>query len=97
MPELPEVETVTNGVHSRVRGQRIERVTLGSKPEPLKSPAVVIEETLTGARIQRVYRVGKTIVIDLKRAAGTAAVRIRVAHMRDARNERREAALLLRA
>ena len=73
MPELPEVETVANGVDSRVRGQRIERVTLGSKPEPLKSPAVVIEETLTGARIQRVYRVGKTIVIDLKRADGTAA------------------------
>lgn len=73
MPELPEVETVANGVDARVRGQRIERVTLGSKPEPLKSPAHVIEETLTGARITRVHRVGKTVVIDLQRRDGAAA------------------------
>ncbi|GAA3755566.1 bifunctional DNA-formamidopyrimidine glycosylase/DNA-(apurinic or apyrimidinic site) lyase [Terriglobus aquaticus] len=73
MPELPEVETVANGVDARVRGQRIERVTLGSKPEPLKSPAHVIEETLTGARITRVHRVGKTVVIDVQRRDGAAA------------------------
>ena len=68
MPELPEVETVANGVDARVRGQRIERVTLGTKPEPLKSPAHRIEETLTGARIVRVHRVGKTIVVDVERS-----------------------------
>ncbi len=73
MPELPEVETVANGVHARVQGQRIERVTLGSKPEPLKSPAAVIEETLTGARIERVHRIGKTIVMDVRRPGGAAA------------------------
>lgn len=73
MPELPEVETVANGVDARVRGQRIERVTLGSKPEPLKSPAVLIEEVLTGARIERVHRVGKTIVMDVRRADGRTA------------------------
>ena len=73
MPELPEVETVANGVDARVRGQRIERVTLGTKPEPLKSPAAVIEETLTGARIVRVHRVGKTIVMDVERGDGAAA------------------------
>ncbi len=73
MPELPEVETVANGVNARVRGQRIERVTLGSKPEPLKSPAALIEETLTGAKIERVHRVGKTIVMDLRRSDGTHA------------------------
>ena len=73
MPELPEVETVANGVNARVRGQRIERVTLGSKPEPLKSPASVIEETLTGARIERVHRVGKTVVMDVRRPGGEAA------------------------
>lgn len=69
MPELPEVETVANGVNERVRGRRIVSVTLGTKPEPLKSPAELIEETLTGARIERVYRVGKTIVFDLLRGA----------------------------
>jgi formamidopyrimidine-DNA glycosylase len=67
MPELPEVETVANGVHERVHGRRIEHVTLGTKPEPLKSPAAVIEETLTGTRIDRVHRVGKTIVFDISR------------------------------
>ncbi len=73
MPELPEVETVANGVHARVRGQRIDRVTLGTKPEPLKSPAALIEETLTGSRIVKVHRVGKTIVLDVQRADATNA------------------------
>ena len=65
MPELPEVETVARGLDSRVRGQRIEHVWLGEKPEPLKSPAALIEKTLTGKRISQVHRVGKTVVIDL--------------------------------
>lgn len=73
MPELPEVETVANGVDVRVRGQRIDRITLGSKPEPLKSSPEVLEATLTGARIQRVRRVGKTVVMDLSRATGMDA------------------------
>lgn len=73
MPELPEVETVANGVDARVRGQRIERVTLGTKPEPLKSPAALIEEVLTGARVERVHRVGKTVVMDVRREDGRAA------------------------
>ncbi len=73
MPELPEVETVANGVHARVRGQRIDRVTLGTKPEPFKSPAALIEETLTGSLIVKVHRVGKTIVLDVQRADATPA------------------------
>ncbi len=73
MPELPEVETVANGVHERVRGARIDSVTLGSHKEPLKSPAAHIESTMTGARIERVRRVGKTIVMDVKKADGAAA------------------------
>ena len=63
MPELPEVETVANGVHERVRGARVDRVTVGPHKEPLKSPAPHIEDTLTGARIDRVRRVGKTILM----------------------------------
>jgi formamidopyrimidine-DNA glycosylase len=73
MPELPEVETVANGVHERVQGARIDQVSIGSHPEPLKSPASVIEETMTGARIERVKRVGKTIVIDVKKRDKKAA------------------------
>ena len=67
MPELPEVETVANGVHERVRGADIDRVTIGPHKEPLKSPAAHMEDTLTAAHIERVRRVGKTIVMDVKK------------------------------
>jgi formamidopyrimidine-DNA glycosylase len=69
MPELPEVETVANGVNERVRGQRILSVWTSGKPQTFKSPEVEIVESLTGARIERVRRVGKTIVMDLTRSA----------------------------
>jgi formamidopyrimidine-DNA glycosylase len=73
MPELPEVETVANGVDARVRGQRIVGVWTSGKPQTFKSPESEIVETLTGARIERVRRVGKTIVMDLGRASEGAA------------------------
>jgi formamidopyrimidine-DNA glycosylase len=73
MPELPEVETVANGVDARVRGQRIERVWTSGKPQTFKSSEAEIAETLTGARIERVRRVGKTIVMDLARRDKTPA------------------------
>jgi formamidopyrimidine-DNA glycosylase len=68
MPELPEVETVANGVDARVRGQSIERVWTSGKPQTFKSPESEIVDTLTGARIERVRRVGKTIVMDVARS-----------------------------
>ena len=67
MPELPEVETVANGVHARVHGQRIVGVWTSNKPQTFKSAPDEIVETLTGSRIDRVHRVGKTIVVDLIR------------------------------
>jgi formamidopyrimidine-DNA glycosylase len=73
MPELPEVETVANGVDARVRGQRIERVWTSGKPQTFKSSEAEIVETLTGARIERVHRVGKTIVMDVKKGPGARA------------------------
>jgi formamidopyrimidine-DNA glycosylase len=73
MPELPEVETVANGVDARVRGQRIERVWTSGKPQTFKSSEAEIAETLTGARIERVRRVGKTIVMDLGQGSGPRA------------------------
>ncbi len=74
MPELPEVETVANGVDARVRGQRILRVWTSGKPQTFKSPESEIAETLTGARILRVHRVGKTIVMDVARGPATKQV-----------------------
>jgi formamidopyrimidine-DNA glycosylase len=73
MPELPEVETVANGVDARVRGQRIERVWTSGKPQTFKSSEAEIAEILTGARIERVRRVGKTIVMDVARKDKTSA------------------------
>ena len=74
MPELPEVETVANGVNARVQGESIEQVWLGSKPEPFKTNPVAMAAALTGKRIQSVHRVGKYIVFDLEAAGGTAAL-----------------------
>jgi len=66
MPELPEVETIARGLASRVTGDVIESVWLGSKPEPLKSTASDIVATLESKRIAGVRRVGKHIVFDLE-------------------------------
>src|SRR5579864_2612577 len=71
MPELPEVETIANGLNKRVAGDRIDSVWVGSKPEPLKSSAAEISGALEGAKVERVRRVGKHIVFDL--GSGKAA------------------------
>ncbi len=67
MPELPEVETIANGVHQRIHGQTILTVWTSNRPQTFKSPPEQIAETLTRSRIDRVHRVGKTIVVDLTR------------------------------
>ena len=72
MPELPEVETVANGVNARVRGERIVAAWFGDKREPMKTAPAVMERVLTGAVIGRVHRVGKTVVMDLAREDGAA-------------------------
>ncbi len=66
MPELPEVETIARGLDKRIAGDTIESVWLGSKPEPLKSPASAIAAVLEHSHIVGVRRVGKHIVFDLK-------------------------------
>jgi len=69
VPELPEVETIARGLDRRVAGDTVESVWIGSKKQPLKSPADLIASTLEGKRIVRVHRAGKHIVFDLE---GTA-------------------------
>jgi len=66
VPELPEVETIARGLDTRVAGDSIESVWIGSRKQPLKSPAGVIAATLEGKRIVRVHRAGKHIVFDLE-------------------------------
>jgi formamidopyrimidine-DNA glycosylase len=70
MPELPEVETIARGLAARVTGDVIASVWLGSKPEPLKSPAAKIAATLERKRIAGVRRIGKHIVFDLELNGG---------------------------
>jgi formamidopyrimidine-DNA glycosylase len=67
MPELPEVETIANGVHARVQGARIAAVWTSGKPQTFKSPEAEIAAALTGAKIESVRRVGKTIVMTVHR------------------------------
>jgi formamidopyrimidine-DNA glycosylase len=66
VPELPEVETIVRGLDKRVAGDSIESVWIGSKKQPLKSPAGLIASTLEGKKILRVHRAGKHIVFDLE-------------------------------
>src|SRR6202142_3554821 len=72
MPELPEVETIARGLASRVTGDVIESVWLGSKPEPLKSTASEIVAALQSKRIAGVHRVGKHIVFNLENGERTS-------------------------
>ena len=65
MPELPEVETVAQGVDKRVRGDQIVEVWLGSHKEPFKTAPARMAKGLEGRTILGVRRVGKHIVVDL--------------------------------
>jgi formamidopyrimidine-DNA glycosylase len=84
VPELPEVETIARGLNNRVAGDVIQSVWLGSKPEPLKSPAREIVATLESKRIAGVRRVGKHIVFDLENGGRNSSTKARVEH-KDAR------------
>src|SRR5579875_2046056 len=72
MPELPEVETIANGVDARVRGETIVSSWFSSYKEPFKTAPDEIAAAMEGRRIERVRRVGKHIVVDLAAAAPSA-------------------------
>jgi formamidopyrimidine-DNA glycosylase len=72
MPELPEVETVANGLNKRVAGTTIDSVWIGERRQPFKSTPRAIAKMLEGARIAHVRRVGKHIVADLEEPSGDA-------------------------
>jgi formamidopyrimidine-DNA glycosylase len=81
MPELPEVETVANGVNARIRGQRIHSVWFSRHKEPFKTPPAEMADSLTGKRIERVYRIGKHIVFDLVSRHGEAPALQWIVHL----------------
>jgi len=68
MPELPEVETIANGVDRRIRGDRIVSAWFSKHKEPFKTAASALAAALPGNRVRAVHRVGKHIVVDLESA-----------------------------
>jgi formamidopyrimidine-DNA glycosylase len=70
VPELPEVETVVRELRSRLPGKRIVRASLTAPDLYRRGSAAV--GALVGARIERVDRRGKAIVIALRNHAGAA-------------------------
>ena len=83
MPELPEVETIVRGLARRVVGDTITSVWIGSRPQPLKSPATEIVQTLEGARIEGIRRAGKHIVVALARPRDSKPVRSKTKRSRE--------------
>ena len=63
MPELPEVETIANGLRQTVLGRRILSVTLG-KTDFIDDPAA-LEHNLPGKQIASVDRYGKFMLLRL--------------------------------
>jgi formamidopyrimidine-DNA glycosylase len=93
VPELPEVETIARGLDKRVAGDVVESVWIGSRKQPLKSPAAAIAATLEGKRIVRVHRAGKHIVFDLEGEARGSRTATKKGN-RAARGQTRQAASL---
>jgi len=83
MPELPEVETIAQGLHKRVVGDMIEEVWLSGMKPTFKSKPVEIEAAIAGTRIVGVRRMGKHIIFDLE----TATKRSRRASRKAARSK----------
>ena len=65
MPELPEVETVVRGLRPRLRGRRIERLEI-RQPLVVRGSLAGFRRALTGARVTRLGRRGKYIVVELR-------------------------------
>lgn len=64
MPELPEVEVTRRSFAQHIEGAQILLITMG---KPLRWPLGCDPEKLQGARVQRVRRRGKYLLIDLDR------------------------------
>jgi len=71
MPELPEVETVAQGLRKTILGRTILSVRLG-KTDFIDDPAA-LEQHLPGRRIEAVDRYGKFMLLRLSRVASQSA------------------------
>lgn len=64
MPELPEVETIATDLNRQLVGKSITAIELIDKSKVLKTPLSEFKKRLSGARIKRIYRRAKMLVIE---------------------------------
>lgn len=65
MPELPEVETVARQLAAQITGQRVRTVELLDRKLGPLSPRL-----LRGRAVRRVFRLGKQVLLELRRERG---------------------------
>jgi formamidopyrimidine-DNA glycosylase len=65
MPELPEIETIVSGLRNKVVGRTISTVRVGMRKIAVAPAGVDFEATVTGQRVEAVYRRGKYAVLQL--------------------------------
>jgi formamidopyrimidine-DNA glycosylase len=80
MPELPEVETVVRGLRQRVVRRRIERLEV-RQPLVVRGSLHGFRRALAGARIARIRRHGKYILLELRRPADHARPHVWIVHL----------------
>lgn len=80
MPELPEVETVVRGLRPRLRGRRIRRLQI-RQPLVVRGSLAGFRRALRGARLGRVGRRGKYILLELRPAGHRAGRRWWIVHL----------------
>ncbi len=63
MPELPEVQTIVNGLNKKIVGRKITGVWFDA-PKIIKKPkAQNLEKEIKGLKIEKIFRRGKNILI----------------------------------
>jgi len=80
MPELPEVETVVRGLRPRLKGRRIVRLEI-RQPLVIRGSLAAFRRSLRGARIRRIRRHGKHIVLELSSGLNHARAVSWVVHL----------------
>jgi len=68
VPELPEVETIKRDLEKVIIGRKITEVCVHN-PKVIRQPSVgKFKQSLSGARINRVLRKGKVLILELSNA-----------------------------
>jgi formamidopyrimidine-DNA glycosylase len=75
MPELPETETIARDLDAMVRGAVVAAVDVPKADVLRECDADQLAAALVGARISRVWRRAKLVVLDVERDASAVAVR----------------------